>query len=348
MESDKISKPDTKIVILGNISKNQLDYYKWKDIIDKGIAVYIPGVIIKNGFWKIWMIIRKHLFSINLTKTLPFLKSIQNAIENSVYKTLFTMDVPKDTDLLIVSHNSLFNMGKYKLRKVKKRGCKIVLFLYDSIPCLAVDYRNAVFDCCSSGLVDKTYSFDISDCQAYKFIYWEQIYSPVQLINDSVPLYDIYFAGRDKGRLNQILSCLSKFREANLRCLVRMPEMTELQNSQLATLMGEGFKSEMLAYDESLREMLQSACILDIVSEKQSGISWRIVEALYYNKKLLTNNKSVLVSKYYTPNYIQYFENIEDINIDWIKNKVAVDFKYKNDYSAIEFIHKVKDDLRCC
>lgn len=346
MKSNKTVKPDEKVIILGNISKNQLDYYKWRDIVDQGIVIYIPELIIKNAFWKGWVIIRKHLFSASFEKIFPFFKSVRNAIENSAFKILYTKNIPKDTSLLIVSDLSLFNMGKYKLKKAKKQGCKIVLFLYDSMTCLAVDYKKAVLDYYSTGLIDKAYSFDISDCQRYGFTYWEQIYCPIPLKNNSICSYDIYFAGRDKGRFDQLLSCLFKFREANLNCLIRMPEMSELQNNQIAKLVGKDFKNEMLSYDQSLREMLQSACILDIVQDSQSGISWRMVEAFYYNKKLLTNNRNVLTNKYYNPDYIQYFENVEDINVDWIKDNVSVDFRYENDYSPMRFIDRVKYDIK--
>ena len=101
----------------------------------------------------------------------------------------------------------------------------------------------------------------------------------------------------------------------------------------------------MLAYDESLAEMLQSVCILDVVQENQTGISWRMIEALYYNKKLLTNNKKVLVSDYYDPRYIQYFERAEDINTDWIVDEVNVDFRYRNDYSPLVFLDQVMREM---
>jgi hypothetical protein len=48
-----------------------------------------------------------------------------------------------------------------------------------------------------------------------------------------------------------------------------------------------------LSYRNTLSLISQSKSILEIVQENQSGLTLRSMEALFFNKKLLTNNASI-------------------------------------------------------
>ena len=45
---------------------------------------------------------------------------------------------------------------------------------------------------------------------------------------------------------------------------------------------------------------------------------------------------------YYNPEYMFIFTNIEDIDINWIKQDVVVDYEYQDDFSPINFLEEIK------
>lgn len=102
----------------------------------------------------------------------------------------------------------------------------------------------------------------------------------------------------------------------------------------------------MLSYEETLQEVQYANCILEIVQEGQYGISWRTVEAFTYNKKLLTNNEGIKNNPFYNSEYIHVFNKVDDIDFDWVKEIIPVDYHYHNEYSPIEFIQKMQRDLK--
>ena len=90
---------------------------------------------------------------------------------------------------------------------------------------------------------------------------------------------------------------------------------------------------ELLPYDENVEKANRSNCILEIVREGFVGFTYRYYEAVVYNKKLLTNNADIRRMKYYDARYMQYFERIEDIDWEWVKDSADVNYHYQDDFS---------------
>ena len=332
-----------KITVAGNKSKNELDYYVWKDAIDNNLIHYIPEVYKKNVFFYIWWPIYCLAFSRKVCKILPIVAKLQDYIENVKIKKLFICNIPNDSEIVIISGVTICKFGRKRLQMLKKNGCKIILFLHD--PIQGINDKsciNTMHNCYALGIIDYVYSFDKNDCAKYGFNHIEQVYTPPIKQQTGNIAYDIYFAGRDKGRYDTLYNIIFKLAAAGLSCFVRMPEAIHSKNIQLSELLDDKFHTIMIPYSESVREMICSNCILDIVQEGQYGISWRIIEAIYYNKKLLTNNKSILNNKYYNPLYMQYFEDANDIDFAWIQKQVNVNYDYDNDYSSLKFINEIE------
>ena len=89
---------------------------------------------------------------------------------------------------------------------------------------------------------------------------------------------------------------------------------------------------------------MKSNCILDIVQNGQKGNTIRYYEAICNNKKLLTNNRTVLSDKYYDKRYIQYFSDAKQIDVNWIKEPCEVDFGYQGEFSPEVLIRKFISD----
>lgn len=91
--------------------------------------------------------------------------------------------------------------------------------------------------------------------------------------------------------------------------------------------------NQFLKYEDVLKFTISSNCLLEIVNENQEGNTLRFKEAVCYNKKLLTNNKNVIKSKYYDPKFIHVFSDVNNIDTKWLQEKVDVDYSYCGDFS---------------
>lgn len=66
----------------------------------------------------------------------------------------------------------------------------------------------------------------------------------------------------------------------------------------------------------------------------------RYYEAVYYNKKLLTNNPSVRDLSFYDPRYMRYFETVDDIDFSGVKEKVPINYHYAGEFSLLHILDK--------
>lgn len=63
-------------------------------------------------------------------------------------------------------------------------------------------------------------------------------------------------------------------------------------------------KKDFVEYDDYLQNLRESKAILEIVPENVVGLTIRTMEALFFNKKLITNNKDIKNYDFYNPNNI--------------------------------------------
>lgn len=101
---------------------------------------------------------------------------------------------------------------------------------------------------------------------------------------------DIFFVGMEKNRFEKLLA----FKNFCLEHQIKV-NMQIVQNPH-THVFGEHAKhvrKTLLSYDE-IREMIyQSKCILDLMVDRQIGLSQRPFESIFFEKKLITNNRDI-------------------------------------------------------
>lgn len=90
----------------------------------------------------------------------------------------------------------------------------------------------------------------------------------------------------------------------------------------------------LIPYEENVQRMRKADCILEVMHKGYVGITQRYLEAVIYNKRLLSNNREIIELPYYDPCYMQYFEKVEDIDWEWLRGDVKVDYQYQDDFSV--------------
>jgi hypothetical protein len=185
-------------------------------------------------------------------------------------------------------------------------------------------------------------SFDKSDCEKYNLIYTGQL---AQFYDDIVPpkkpIKDVFFCGRDKGRLNELKRLAKEFDKKGITYdFWVVPDVkTKYSNDDWNTYLHQ----EQLPYRTLIDKEVNYDCILELVKENQGGITWRALESLFYRKKLITNFKSIKEYDFYNP------ENIFILGEDRLENLTnflrspysPVEDKYVDKYKFKEWVKQL-------
>lgn len=154
----------------------------------------------------------------------------------------------------------------------------------------------------------EVWSFDEEDCEKYDLKYNTQYYfNDVDLRNNEIE-FDILFVGGDKGRIAKLLKLQDKINALGASTYFHVTNTGHGKNTK------KEIYKERISYEDILKLISKSNTILDYVSENQSGLTLRPLEALYFKKKLITNDASLRKRDFYKP------ENIFIIGIDDLIN----------------------------
>ena len=158
----------------------------------------------------------------------------------------------------------------------------------------------------------EVWSFDRNDCKKYNLSYNPQFYfRELDFTNDIVRNFDyksdVFFVGKDKKRLiklQEIDTELQKYK-------IRTKFIVVGDRKETYTLEQKNYLSASISYAECIEYVKNTKCILDIVQKGQKGMTLRIVEAMFFNKKLITNNEDILDMDFYNPQniYIIGYDN---------------------------------------
>lgn len=215
---------------------------------------------------------------------------------------------------------SLYN--KQISRKIKKNNpnCKIIIYFWNHI-------NNTNKYILKDINVDEFWTFDKEDAIKYQIKYNPQFYTKmVNLNNKKNIINDIVFLGRPKDRKEDILNIASILKKQKLRINFKIIEN----------------EKEFIKYDEYLDMISESKCILDYNQDGQIGLTLRPMEALFFEKKLITNNKDIKNYNFYNPNniFILGEDNIEKIRDFIEKPYIKIKQEIVDYYDFTEWIKR--------
>lgn len=185
------------------------------------------------------------------------------------------------------------------------------------------------------------WSFSETDSKQYGFKYGETFYDPSlpQYFKEEPITKDVFFIGTEKGRKNSIRKAEKELKSLGLKTDIRIADNTK-------ALYNRNY-SKYLQYNENCKEVASSMMLLEIVQEGQTGLTLRTMESLFFQKKLITNNKYIKRSALYTPN--NYFVIDDD---DWGELKAFVDSpieqpreKLRNEFTFNRWLERLLDNI---
>ncbi len=191
-------------------------------------------------------------------------------------------------------------LEKSTLFELKKRTKRFYAFYFDAIS----NFPKKV------GLIplfDKVFSYEKDDVKAYKLEFiTNYIYDIENSLAENLEhkVFNISSYDERFTQLRDVANYL-KNHAVNYNIIVRKERVIV---DELVSIV-----PKYLPLEEVKRLLLKSEILLDIQKSNQKGLSFRVFEALGYEKKLITTNKDVAEYDFYSPNNILIIdpENIQ-------------------------------------
>lgn len=184
----------------------------------------------------------------------------------------------------------------------------------------------------ATGIIDYWMSFDELQAEKYGMYYYHEIESKIELPSDNKINYDVFFSARAKNRLKKIIAAYDRLTEKGYKCYFYI---TGASKDEIEYRDGIVYSNKLMSYRKMLQYSIQSKCLLDINQQNGVGYTSRLIEAIMYNKCLITDNKSIKNTSFYNPKFVEYFKDVATINANVINNYAEVDYLYNNEFSPI-------------
>lgn len=167
------------------------------------------------------------------------------------------------------------------LRKLKQAKNRPIVYFWNPITSHdKIEKLKKYFD---------VYSYSLTDCKKYDLKFNPTFYVdiPVKTVEDMQ--YDTIFIGKNKGRLSQLESVYSWFKNP-----LFYVTKDKQENSKILLL-----QNTPMDYREYLEKLSVSTSILEILISDNADYSLRTMEAIFFQKKLITNNKEIRKAFFY-------------------------------------------------
>ena len=192
--------------------------------------------------------------------------------------------------------------------KIKKYTTKYIAYLYDSVE------RNPV-EHLLNDLFHEIYSFDKEDVKKFDFketTNYNYIKTKLDVAYKK-PLLDIIYVTSFDKRIEKLAPIAADLVEKNIKFnfIIAGKKATVFNLKKIFTNKFNhlNFRKKRINQTELLELYTQSKVILDLARENQTGLSFRVFEAMGLEKKLITDNVIIKEYPFYNPNNILVIAN---------------------------------------
>ena len=207
------------------------------------------------------------------------------------------------------------------LLKYKRNDAKIIMWHWNKI------FKNEIAPSDTIAQQCEQWSFDPDDCEKYHLKFNTQYFSKINLNENLEKKWDVYFLGTDKNRTEKLLKLEEIFK------LLGKKTNFHVVKSSLDKANPRITYKKNISYKENLENVIQSNIVLDIPISGQRGLTLRVLESLYYRRKLISFNDYLKNELFYNDNNILIL-NERDLDSNIAINKIE------------EFLNKPYQDLK--
>ena len=257
---------------------------------------------------------------------------LSHEVEKSLRKGIIKKSEKEDIDILFViawsflkRENLVYLENFYKFKKKK-------LYLWDDIGKIKnffeyKDYFNEV------------YSFDRRDCKNFNLKYRPTFYSERLkfLKKENEIKYIFSFIGEYSLRRSDLLKKIVQDYKKSFIYLYYSPYIYLLKY-----LFNKEYKMKDIKFSKISREnynniLQESEIVIDLINSKQTGVTQRSLDAIFLEKKIITNNENIKLSPIYLEN------NVLVINEDQTKEEII---SKVNTFLSTEYIKYPEEVIR--
>lgn len=172
----------------------------------------------------------------------------------------------------------------------------------------------------------KFHTFDKNDSNRFKMYLHNQIYRfPDKIPLDSEIIYDFFFIGANKNRLQYIISLNNQLINWGYKTKIILFD----KNKKLRCDNGIEVIYKEIDYERVIELISQSRVLLDITKDNQIGLTLRSLEGLFFNKKVITNNMQVPFLPFYnSSNFLVLTKELTKDKLDSFFNSKYIENKY--------------------
>lgn len=293
------------------------DYYKimFNDVIDMANVALRGSLQVNNKLLKFIKMI--HCSS----KLNSFINLPKKELWNKYY---FQNTFGNNKRIIFVFHGSFFrlvDMDYFSYLRAMYPECVCIMSFTDTV--------NSYYKCSNGScgrkfdinLVKNTFDFVLSynevDARKYGLIYYPLWYSKVEM-HDDIQDIDVFFIGRAKDRLNLIHQAYHELTDIGLKCKFFVSGVFKEKQ-----IYEDILYNVELSYMEVLQYVNRSRGILELCQGGTCGFTLRCLEALIYNKNLITDNK--------------IFDEVQTVK--WAKSPKIIQYKGDISFSKAEYYH---------
>ena len=179
--------------------------------------------------------------------------------------------------------------------------------------------------------VFEKWSYSPSDCKKYGMKYNSQFYFD-SLVNEFTTKIqrDVFFIGVNKGRekkLNEIEKMLNNCNVSSFFYITAThPRLKQKKYKKF------------IPYESVLEYVKGSKAVLDYYVDPCAGLSLRAMESVFFEKKIITNNKTIIEYDFYCKNNVYLLGETNDCDVNEflstpfkrIDNKIKTQYLFRN------------------
>ncbi len=247
----------------------------------------------------------KYIYKSKMERVGNFLNKVflgKNIKKDYLNRTLIKMinELPKQ-DYVLMVNPGLFRKDILALLRAKTN--QLIAYNYDSLARIPLPENHDT-------LFNKIFSFDINDVKKHSYLSLLTNYIYLDKHINTIPKNKAFMILSKSHEREIILSKIADILDANnlnYEFIVANPATKKVNKKIHLT-------EQHIKLDTVIEKMKEAEILIDLVRQNQTGLSFRIFEAMALHKKIITNNTTIKDYDFYNENNILVIDN-ENITI---------------------------------
>lgn len=317
-----------KYIILGN--GQEWCYYSWKATSnDESISFYNDiAAIIKNPL--LAKICSNHFSKKKVSDKLSPIRRIW-------YRTLVkAIGIKKSGCVLFFYDYGLLARDLDFIKYIKKKYPQTKLvYLFSNIVSISGAVKHKILVRLND-YYDQIFAFDPNDAIKFGFDFSPLIYTRDPDYKEEEKVYDIFYVGNAKDRLDTLHEIYKSCVDSGLKCCFYINGVASEKQ-----VYSDIHYNHLLSYQDVLKLIAKSRCMVDAIQGGSSAMTIKVCEAVTYDKKLITTNESIKQEPYFSPDRVLIYHNNCDINSFISGDDIVFSKEEKSVFSPYELFKKL-------